>query len=252
VVTNVVKQRLLAGQPALGTVLGLGSPTAAEILARTGFDFVLVDCQHGDWNDATALAAFRNVSLEGVTPMARVRENDFYTIGRILDRGALGVVVPMVNSAAEAQAAAYAMRYPPTGGRSFGGCLAVHYGADYDAWINREVFLAVQIETAQGAKSAEDIMAVEGVDGCWIGPNDLARSLGLDLKTPAGVQAHTEAILHILEACRRTNKIPGIFTSDPDDARRWLEHGFLFVTVGGDGGFLAGGGTSTLRQLGRP
>ena len=250
-VTNVVKQRLLSGQPALGTVLGLGSPTAAAILARAGFDFVLLDCQHGEWNDATALAAFRGISLEGVTPMARVRQNDFYTIGRILDRGALGIVVPMVNSAAEAQAAAFAMRYPPAGGRSYAGCLAVHYGADYDTWINHEAFLAVQIETAQGAQSAEDILAVEGVDGCWIGPNDLARSLGLDLKTPAGVQAHTEAILHILEACRRTNKIPGIYSIDPADARRWLEHGFLFVTVSGDGGFLAGGGASALRELGR-
>ena len=250
-VTNGVKQRLLAGEPALGTVVGMGSPTGAEMIARAGFDFVLVDCQHGDWNDATALAAFRNISLEGVIPMARVRQNDFYTIGRILDRGALGIIVPMVNNAAEARAAAYAMRYPPHGGRSFAGCLDVHYGADYDTWIDREVFLAVQIETAQGAQNAEEIMAVEGVDGCWIGPNDLGRSLGVDLKTKAGVQAHTEAVLHILEACRRTNKIPGIFTGDADDARLQLDRGFLFVTVAGDGAFMAGAATAALRQLGR-
>ena len=144
-----------------------------------GFDFVLVDNQHGDWDDATTLAAFRAISLGNATPVARVRQNDFYAIGRLLDRGALGIVVPMVNSADEARAAAFAMRYPPYGGRSYAGSLAVHYGPDYDTWADREVFLAVQIETAQAAEHAEEIMAVEGVDGCWIGPMDLARSLGV-------------------------------------------------------------------------
>ena len=99
---NTMKQKLLSGQPALGIVLGLGSPTAAGIAARCGFDFVLVDNQHGDWDDTTTLAAFRAISLGSTTPVARVRQNDFYAIGRLLDRGALGIVVPMVNSADEA------------------------------------------------------------------------------------------------------------------------------------------------------
>jgi 4-hydroxy-2-oxoheptanedioate aldolase len=246
-IVNTVKQRMLEGQPAIGAGVGLGAPTSAALLAQAGFDFILVDYQHGEWDDAAALAAFRCISLQGAIPMARVRQNDFYTIGRVLDRGALGIVVPMVNSVADAQAAARAMRYPPQGGRSFGGSLAIHYGPDVDTWTNREVFLAVQIESAQAVAQADQILAVEGVDGCWIGPNDLARSLGVAQNTPT----HTDAILSVIEACRRTNKIPGISAADAADAQRWIGHGCLFVTAGGDAAMVASGGRETLRYLGR-
>ena len=246
-IVNTVKQRMLAGQPGLGATVGLGSPTAAGLLARAGFDFVLVDYQHGEWDDAAALAAFRSISLQGAIAMARVRQNDFYTIGRVLDRGALGIVVPMVNSVADAQAAARAVRYPPLGGRSFGGSLALHYGSDFDTWINGEIFLAVQIESTQAVEHAEEILSVEGVDGCWIGPNDLARSMGVAQNTPA----HTDAILHVLEACHRTNKIAGISAADAADAERWIARGLLFVTAGGDGALIASGAHEALRYLGR-
>jgi 4-hydroxy-2-oxoheptanedioate aldolase len=246
-IVNTVKQRMLAGEPGIGVGVGLGSSTAAGLLARAGFDFVLVDYQHGEWDDAAALAAFRSISLQGAVPMARVRQNDFYTIGRVLDRGALGIVVPMVNSVADAQAAAFAVRYPPLGGRSFGGTLALHYGADFDTWIDHEIFLAIQIESAQAVEHAEEILAVQGVDGCWVGPNDLARSMGTTQNTPA----HTDAILQVIEACRRTNKIAGISAADAADAQRWIAHGMLFVTAGGDGAMVASGGRETLRHLGR-
>jgi len=242
---NAMKQRLLAGSPALGIVLGMGSPTVAGIAARCGFDFVLVDNQHGDWDDTTTLAAFRAISLGNAVPVARVRQNDFYAIGRLLDRGALGLVVPMVNSANEARAAAFAMRYPPYGGRSFAGSLAVHFGPDYDTWADREVFLAVQIETAQAAEHADEIMAVEGVDGCWIGPMDLARSLGVGV----GTLAHQAAILNVLNACSKTGKIPGIYTPNAATARLRIEQGFRFVTVADDGGLIADGAQEVLRQL---
>ena len=242
---NTAKQRMLAGQPALGIVLGLGSPTAAGIVSRCGFDFVLVDNQHGDWDDSTTLAAFRNISLGSAIPMTRVRKNDYYAIGRMLDRGALGIIVPMVNSADEARAAAFAMRYPPYGGRSFAGCLAVHYGSDYDTWADREVFLAVQIETAPAAEHAEEIMAVEGVDGCWIGPMDLARSMGV----APGAPAHEDAILRVLAACRKTGKIPGSYTPNAAAARRRIEQGFQFVTMADDGGLVTAGAREVVHQL---
>jgi 4-hydroxy-2-oxoheptanedioate aldolase len=246
-IVNTVKRRTLEGQPAVGATVGLGSPTAAGLLARAGFDFVMVDYQHGEWDDAAALAAFRSIALHGAVPMARVRQNDFYTIGRVLDRGAMGIIVPMVNSVAEAQAAALAVRYPPLGGRSFGGSLALHYGTDFDTWIDREIFLAIQIESARAVEHAEQLLAVEGVDGCWIGPNDLARSLGVAQNTPA----HTEAILHVVAACRQANKIAGISAADAADAQRWIAHGLLFVTAGGDGAMVASAGHETLRVLGR-
>jgi len=248
---NAVKHKMLAGQAALGTVLNLGSPVAAQILAQSGLDFVLVDAQHGDWDDHNCLNAFRHVQLGSATPMARVCRNDFYAIGRMLDRGALGIVVPMVESAEEAQSAAHAMHYPPAGGRSFGPILASYHGNDYADRIDHEAFLAVQIESAIAVKRAEAILAVEGVDGCWIGPMDLARSMGVDVNTPSGEEAHHKAIMGVLGACRKTGKIPGIFTPDFATARFWIERGFQFVTVSSDIGFILAGAQEALRELGR-
>jgi 4-hydroxy-2-oxoheptanedioate aldolase len=244
---NTSKQRMLAGQPAVGTVLDMGSPTVAGIVARCGFDFVLVDYQHGDWDDALALAAFRAICLGSAVPMARVRQNDFYAIGRALDRGALGIIVPMVNSADEARAAAFAMRYPPQGGRSFADSLAVHYGPNQDIWANQEVFLAVQIESAQAAERAKEILAIEGVDGCWIGPMDLALSMGV----APGEPQHEDAIKRVLDACHKIGKIPGIYTPNTATARHRIEQGFLFVTASSDGALIAEGGDAVLHQLGR-
>lgn len=246
---NTAKRRMLEGKPAIGGAVGLGSPLSAEILSLAGFDFVLVDNQHGFWEDNSTMLAFRSTCLGPAVPMARVQQNDFYAIGRLLDRGALGIVVPMVNSVEEAKAAAFAARYPPRGGRSVGAFGVGFYGSDYLSRINDEVFLAIQIESVRAVNHAEEILAVDGVDGCWIGPADLANSMGVDLSTPEGAAAHEAAILRVLEACRKTNKIPGI--AGGEDAQRWIKHGFLFVTAGGDGGFVYRGARETLRKLGR-
>jgi 4-hydroxy-2-oxoheptanedioate aldolase len=247
--TNTAKRRMLAGEPAIGVTLALGSPLAGEMLSHSGFDYVMVDAQHGPWDDANALAAFHSICLGPAVPMARVQQNDFYVIGRLLDRGALGIIVPMVNSAAEARAAAQAVRYPPRGSRSWAPYLTGYGVAGYDTWINDEVLLAVQIETAEAAAHVEEIMAVEGVDACWIGPVDLAKTMGVDVNTPEGAQAHEAAILRVLAACRKTHKIPGI--SADAEYRRWLAHGFLFVTVASDAGLMLGGARELLRTVGR-
>jgi len=248
---NSALARMLAGEPAVGAFVGLGAPLAAELLSFAGFDFVLVDCQHGVWDDNAAMAAFRSICLGPAVPMARVRQNDFGAIGRLLDRGAMGIIVPLVNSVEEAQAAAWAVRYPPRGGRSKGAFGAGLHGSGYGDAINDEVFLAVQIESIQAVDRAEEILAVEGVDGCWIGPTDLAASMGLDLSRPDrdGARNHEAAILRVLEACRRTGKIPGIFGGYK--AKHWLDKGFLFVTVVSDTGYIVRGASDTLRMLGR-
>ena len=125
---------------------------------------------------------------------------------------------------------------------------AAFHGADYRSWIDEEVFLAVQIESVRAVDHAEEILAVDGVDGCWIGPADLANSMGVDLSTAEGAQAHEAAILRVLEACRTTNKIPGIAAGE--DAQRWIEHGFLFVTAVWDAGLVHNGARESLRKLG--
>jgi 4-hydroxy-2-oxoheptanedioate aldolase len=227
---NTAKRRMLEGKAALGIVATSGSPLGAQTLSLAGFDFVLVDNQHGAWELNATMDAFHKISLGPATPMARVHRNDFYDIGRLLDRGALGIVVPMVNTRQEAEAAAFAMHYPPGGGRSVGAFAVDFYGAqDYNAWFEQEGFLAVQIETAQALENVGEIMSVEGVDGCWIGPNDLAATMGLDLSSAADRKKHQDAIMRVLDACHEAGKIPGIFGGD--DPGYWVEKGFLFVTT---------------------
>lgn len=244
---NTTKQRLLAGQQAIGIVASFGSPIVAGALARAGFDFVVVDNQHGNWDDTTSLHAFQTIALEGRSPFTRVRKNDFYAIGRMLDRGALGIIVPMVNSAAEAQAAAYAMRYPPIGGRSYGFVLAEYHGSGYGSWIDEQVYLAVQIETAEAVARAGEILETPGVDGCWIGPTDLAASLGV----PRGSDAHTAAILSVLVACQQAGKVPGIHTYGAAEAQRWLDAGFRFVTVASEAALIQDGSRQALGAVKR-
>lgn len=246
---NTTKQRMQEGKPAIGALLSLESVFAGEILSRAGFDFILVDNQHGPWDRTSSRLAFRSICIGPAIPMARVHKNDFYAIGGLLDGGALGIVVPMVNSVEEAEAAAFAARYPPRGGRSAGAYLASFHGSDYKDWIDDEVFLAVQIETEQALNRAEDILAVDGVDGCWIGPSDLGQSLGIDPSTEEGARVLEAAFLRVVEACRKTNKIPGIWGND--DAQPWIERGFLFVTSGSDAGFIRSGARETLRKLER-
>lgn len=245
--TNQAKQAMVGGKATVGAMVGLGSPLAALILSQAGFDHVLVDCQHGAWDDTSAAAALQQICLGGAVPLARVAQNDFGAIGRLLDRGALGIVVPLINSAADAERAARAMRYPPAAERSLAILAGRLHGGDYLREANKEVMLAVQIETIQAVEQAEEIMAVEGVDACWIGPGDLAASMGADLSTAEGKRRHDQAILAVLEACRKTGKIPGICAVG--DAQRWLDQGFLFVTAASDYGYLLAGGPATVSNL---
>lgn len=248
--TNHAKERMLAGRPALGAAVGLGSPVAAELYSQQGWDFVLIDGQHGNWSLDTTTAAIRSVLAGTAAPMVRVQKNDFFAIGSLLDRGALGVVVPMVHTRQEAEAAAFAARFPPIGGRSQGGFGTAILGvAEYERWANEQVFLAIQIESERAVEHAEDLLSTPGVDGCWIGPADLAASLGVDLGTDSGRRRHEEAIMHVLEACRRTAKAPGI--AGGTRGERWLEKGFLFVTCAGDIPALRDTGTQTLAALQR-
>lgn len=251
-VINQSKRRMLEGKPAIGVEVGLGSPLAAELLSPLGFDFVLVDNQHGLWSDDSSMNAIRGIALGTATSMARVRQNDYSAIGRLLDRGVMGIIVPMVNTVEEAEAAVYAVRYPPKGGRSGGAFGTGFLGSDYMAWANDEIYLGVQIETVQAARDAEKIMAVDGIDGCWIGPGDLRLSMGVDTSTPDGMEAHRSTILGVFDACHKVGKIPGLWTPDAPAALEWIREGALFVTAGSDATWVIEGAKESVRQLGRP
>jgi 4-hydroxy-2-oxoheptanedioate aldolase len=227
---NAAKRRMREGKPAIGGVCFAGSPLIAQRVALAGCDFVLIDNQHGVWDKDRCMAALHGAWLGNAIPMARVEQNDFYAIGSLLDQGALGIVVPMVNTRQDAEAATFATYYPPKGGRSLGAMGAAFYGLSDPQLVNEEIFLAVQIETALGVENAEEILSVDGIDGCWIGPADLARSLGVDLSTPQGRKLHEENIHKVLAACRTTEKIAGIAELSPDPQRR-IDEGFRFITV---------------------
>jgi len=245
---NEAKRRMLEGNPVLGPGVGLGAPLIAAAFSLAGCDYVIIDQQHGAWDDSNTLQAFREIMVGSAMPMVRVPRNDYGSIGRVLDQGALGVIVPMVNSVEEAEAAVYATRYPPRGGRSWGPFGAGGYGPDYGDRANGEILLLVQIETRQATERARDILAVDGVDGCWIGPMDLARSLGAEYQSAAGAPEVEAAIEGVLAACREVGKIPGIYAAGI--AKRRLDQGFLFVTICSDGMLIVDGVKSLLESLG--
>jgi 4-hydroxy-2-oxoheptanedioate aldolase len=247
---NSAKAKMLQGKPAFGYSLGLGSAVATEMLAGSGIDFVMVDTQHGSWGPDSVTNALIAVAAGSAVPMARVARNDYTLIGRLLDEGAMGIIVPLVHTPEDAKRAADACRLPPVGARSWGWGAAARHGADYADRINDELFLAVQIESIQAAENAEAIMATPGVDGCWIGPADLALSLGTHPSKAAEDERHARAIEMVLDACRNTGKIPGFAAFNPNDALHRAEQGFRFLTAGSDSGFMMAGARAGIQTLG--
>jgi 4-hydroxy-2-oxoheptanedioate aldolase len=249
-VMNAAKQKMLAGNPAYGYSVGLGSPIVAELLARSGIDFLLLETQHGSWGNDGAIMGFMAMAGGSAVPMTRVAKNDYTLIGKLLDQGALGIVVPMVDTVEQAKAAADATHLPPRGTRSWGLGRARIYGDDYPDTIDDQLFVAVQIESITAVDNAEAIMAVPGIDGCWAGPADLALSLGIDPRKMAGDERHERALERIVQACRNTGKIPGLSCGSPEEAKRRAEQGFQYLTAGGDSGFVLAGARAGVQTLG--
>lgn len=248
-IINTAKQKMLNGDPVFGYSLGLGSPRNAELLSQSGIDFLLLDRQHGSWGDDSTIAALSAMHGNPATPMARVARNDYTMIGRLLDEGMMGIIVPMVHTADDAKAAADACRFPPTGERSWGWGRAWANGDDYSEWINEQLFVAVQIESAQAVENVEAIMATPGVDGCWTGPSDLALSLGFHPSQMDERDEHARALERIIEACNNTGTIPGIAGRGIDDAARRAQQGFRYIVATSDVGLLGQGARAGVEKL---
>jgi 4-hydroxy-2-oxoheptanedioate aldolase len=246
---NTAKRKMLAGEPAYGYALGMASPMAAEALCDTGIDWILLDTQHGSFGPDSTIMTLKAMAAGSAIPMARVARNDYTMIGRMLDEGALGIVVPMVHTPELAKQAADACRFPPVGTRSYGWGRAARYGADYVDWINDELFLAIQLEDIHAVENAEAILSVPGVDGVWAGPSDLALSMGLDPRRMADDDRHNRALEQIVRACRNTGKIPGLACASPEEAKMRAAQGFQFVTAGSDAGFMMSGAMAGIKTL---
>jgi 4-hydroxy-2-oxoheptanedioate aldolase len=251
---NPVKQALKAGQASVGTWLSLGSITAARFLARAGFEWLTVDLEHSlvDWETATHM--FASIADAGCIALARVPANRHDHIKRVLDNGAHGIVVPMVNSRAEAEAAVAAALYPPAGNRSVGGSVhALNFGTDandYYAHANDQLLVVLQCEHIQAVEDADAIFAVPGINAIFVGPNDLAASMrGPDGRPPGG-EAMSQALRHVLATCRQHGVAPGLHCGSADEARLRMEEGWQFVAVGSELRMMLNGVADVIQKLG--
>jgi 4-hydroxy-2-oxoheptanedioate aldolase len=236
--TNPVKEKLRRGEPTFGTWLSLGNLHATRVLARSGFEWLTLDLEHAaiDWSQAAVI--FAAVADAGCVPLARVPEGDHYCIKRVLDAGAWGIVVPMVNTVEQARTAIAAAKYPPAGNRSVGGGMhALNFAAaagEYYERANDEVLVVLQTESPEGVRNAEEIYTLPGCDAIFIGPNDLR----FNMRTPDGGKPtdgeHEALIQEVVRIGKRVGTPTGIHAMDPDSALKRAEQGMQFIAVGSD------------------
>lgn len=226
-----LKSRWASGEVTLGAWCMIPEALSAEALARNGFDWVLVDMQHGCMDYETALAMIRAIDLTPAIPIVRVPWNDPGIIGRVLDAGALGVVIPMIQTAEDARRAVEACLYPPAGRRSFGPVrVGMRDGPRYFAEANGRVAVIPMIETAEALASVEEIASVPGVDALFVGPFDLSVALGLPPGDNDGQPAFDEAIARVSAAARNA----GVATAVLSNARiapLRISQGFQMISV---------------------
>ena len=238
---NPLREAWDQGRPVFGLWSMLpGSSFGIELLCAARPDYVCVDGQHGLSDLAALIPMLAAVEAAGVTSLVRVPRNDPADIGKALDAGARGVIVPLVNDASEAARAARACRYPPEGERSFGPVRAsVVLGTSDPVELGREVSCIVMVETREGLKNVEEIASTPGVDGIYVGPADLALSLGIPPNFDVVEPAHAEAVGRIKDSCKRYGIAAGIHAASAEVAKGHAEAGFDMITTGTDATLLA-------------
>jgi 2-keto-3-deoxy-L-rhamnonate aldolase RhmA len=242
-----MKERLAAGETLIGTFLSLGSPLAAEALGLAGFDWLLVDLEHGGGQESQLLGQVLGARAAGVHALVRVESAERSRTARVLDIGVEGVMCPQVNSEAAASAWAAALHYAPDGNR--GVALyhrAARFGTDPDAIENaRRVTLGVaQIESAAAVEEVERIAAVPGIDVVFIGPSDLTFSMGIFRQFDAA--EYRGAVERVVGAARDAGKTAGIFLGSPEGIPQAVADGFRMIGVGSDATFMMAGAKAAL------
>ncbi|MGE4486092.1 MAG: HpcH/HpaI aldolase/citrate lyase family protein [Oscillospiraceae bacterium] len=237
VLHNDLKWMLKDGKKAIGAWLQMVSPISAEIVAKTGPDFVMVDMEHGPGDLQILISQCQAVSNFGVCPMARAPWNDFVTIKRMLDAGILGILIPYVNTREEAEAAVKACKYPPDGIRGIAGSpRAAGYGLDAKRYLenaNKEIIVITQVETYTAVQNLDEILEVDGIDGIFIGPNDLATSMGY-LANPSEPKVQ-EVIRYIESKVIGTGKFLSTIASSAEEAEALYKRGYSAVIAFADG-----------------
>jgi 4-hydroxy-2-oxoheptanedioate aldolase len=237
-----LREKWAKGETVFGLFASLPCGFSAEIVCAKGVDYVCVDQQHGvcDYKDMVEMA--RGIDARGAVPLTRVPANESWLIGKSLDAGAQGVIVPLVNNRAEAAKAVAACRYPPKGERSNGPARAALVMGSRDMKVTGDgVLCFVMVETRDGLANVDEIAATPGLDGIYIGPSDLAISLGLGPGLDRDEPEHVAAVAKILAACQRHKIVPGIHTGSGRVAKGFAAKGFRLVTFGGDATLLRAG-----------
>ena len=236
---NTLKQKMLAGEGTTNGWCAFGSSYSAEILGHAGFDSVTVDMQHGMFDFNAVLPMLQALSATPTVPIVRVPWNDTAIIMHVLDAGAYGIICPMVNNRADAERLVAACRYAPVGMRSYGPARGLLFGgADYPDHANDEIVVLAMIETLDGIKNLDEILATRGLDGVYIGPNDLALVLGARVGSDLSDKRCIDAIAHILARAQAHNKLAGIFCASGAVGAIRRKQGFTMVTLSHEGSYV--------------
>lgn len=227
------------GEASVGCWMAIANTFTAESLAGMGFDWICLDLQHGQPTDHDLVPMLQAVARHDVTPFVRVRTNETSLIQRALDAGALGVIVPLVSSRAEAERAVAACRYPPRGQRSFGPFRAIlTQGREYARQADEAIACIAMIETREALDRLDEILATPGLSGVFIGPADLATAIGREPQLDHPDPQHAAVVEQILAKARAQSVPAGILAASPEFARRYLAAGFSFVGLSSDINFM--------------
>ncbi len=247
---NSVKKAWQEGKVQIGGWLSISSSFSAEIMAHQGFDWLCIDTQHGSMEFDDAFTMLQAISTTDTIPFVRVGWNDPRLIMKYLDAGAYGVVVPMVNNRAEAEAVVRAVRYPPVGQRSSGAFRASLYGgSDYMQHANEEIVCIAMVETAEGLDKVDEIASTPGLDAIYIGPSDLNLALGLAPRGEPWDPKHQTAVDKIRTACEKHGIVPGVHTWGPSYAAKFIDQGFKMVMLSPDSASMVQGVRADLTEL---
>jgi 4-hydroxy-2-oxoheptanedioate aldolase len=244
-----VRRRMEAGESLVGTFVQGHDPAAMELLGGLGLDLLCVEAEHSAMGPETIRGLVAAADVARVPSLVRVPGNDATAIAGALDAGAQGIVVPRVDTAAEAAAAVASTRYPPVGARGLGPGRAAAYGGDIPAYLaraNADLLLAVQVETRAAVDGLDELLEVDGVDMFFVGPGDLGCSLGIADPRDPGL---LETIESILSRTKAAGRLTGIFAFDPEAANRWRAAGADMVILGSDFTWLGAGVKSALAAL---
>ncbi len=246
-----LKKRLKQGETLNGCWLNLGSPLTAEIVGQSGFDWVLIDLEHGAGTEKDVLAQLQALESTTTTPLVRVESSDSPRISRVLDMGAHGIMCPKVNNAEEAQKVINGLHYPPFGNRGVAKMVrATQFGQNFDTYYKDaqdNILGIVQIETVESLDHLDAIAAVQGVDVLFIGPADLSMAMGIfgQFDHPTFVTA----LKNIIQAAEKAQKATGILIFNPNDYDKYHNMGIKFIACGADAIFVADGARAMANKL---